>query len=119
MSKGALSHIRVLELSRILAGPWTGQILADLGAEVVKVERPGRGDDTRRWGPPWLQDESGNDTGESAYYLSTNRGKKSVTIDITQPEGQELIRKLAARSDKSIGSDSIDSHCCLCIGGGS
>jgi len=99
MNKGALSHIRVLELSRILAGPWTGQILADLGAEVVKVERPGRGDDTRHWGPPWLQDESGNDTGESAYYLCTNRGKKSVTIDITQSEGQELIRKLAARSD--------------------
>ncbi len=99
MNKGALSHIRVLELSRILAGPWTGQILADLGAEVVKVERPGGGDDTRHWGPPWLQDESGNDTGESAYYLCTNRGKKSVTIDITQSEGQELIRKLAARSD--------------------
>jgi crotonobetainyl-CoA:carnitine CoA-transferase CaiB-like acyl-CoA transferase len=73
---GALSHIRVLDLSRVLAGPWAGQILADLGAEVIKVEQPGKGDDTRAWGPPYLQDEQGLDTTESAYYLSANRGKK-------------------------------------------
>ncbi|MEZ5535948.1 MAG: CaiB/BaiF CoA-transferase family protein [Thiolinea sp.] len=99
MQNGALSHIRVLDMSRILAGPWTGQLLADLGAEVIKVERPGRGDDTRAWGPPWVQDEAGNDTGESAYYTCANRGKQSVTIDITQPEGQALIRQLAAKCD--------------------
>ncbi|MCP3870237.1 MAG: CoA transferase [Gammaproteobacteria bacterium] len=99
MSQGALSHIRVLDISRILAGPWAGQIFADLGAEVIKVERPGRGDDTRRWGPPWLRDRDGNETAESAYYLCANRGKKSVTIDITRPRGQALIRELAASSD--------------------
>jgi crotonobetainyl-CoA:carnitine CoA-transferase CaiB-like acyl-CoA transferase len=96
---GALSHIRVLDLSRILAGPWATQILADLGAEVIKVERPGRGDDTRSWGPPFLRDADGGDTSESAYYLSANRGKKSVTIDITSEEGQALVRRLAERSD--------------------
>jgi crotonobetainyl-CoA:carnitine CoA-transferase CaiB-like acyl-CoA transferase len=89
----------VLDLSRILAGPWTTQILADLGAEVIKVERPGRGDDTRSWGPPFLKDFEGNDTSESAYFLSANRGKKSVTIDITREEGQALVRRLADRSD--------------------
>ncbi len=99
MSEGALSHLRVLDLSRVLAGPTAGQILADLGAEVIKVERPGQGDDTRHWGPPWLRDEAGRDTAESAYYLSANRGKKSVSIDIAQPEGQRLVRELAARSD--------------------
>lgn len=97
--QGALSHLRVLDLSRVLAGPTAGQILADLGAEVIKVERPGRGDDTRHWGPPWLRDEAGRDTAESAYYLSANRGKKSVAIDITCAEGQRLVRDLAARSD--------------------
>ncbi len=96
---GALSHIRVLDLSRVLAGPWAGQILADLGAEVIKVERPGVGDDTRGWGPPYAKDEQGADTSESAYYLSANRNKKSVTIDIAQPEGQKLVRDLAAESD--------------------
>jgi len=96
---GALSHVRVLDLSRVLAGPWSGQVLADLGAEVIKVERPGEGDDTRRWGPPFLKDADGADTAESAYFLSANRGKKSVTIDFTRPEGQELVRKLAAGSD--------------------
>ena len=96
---GALSQLRVLDLSRILAGPWTTQILADLGAEVIKVERPGRGDDTRSWGPPFLRDFDGNDTSESAYFLSANRGKKSVTIDITREEGQALVRRLAERSD--------------------
>jgi crotonobetainyl-CoA:carnitine CoA-transferase CaiB-like acyl-CoA transferase len=96
---GPLSHLRVLDLSRVLAGPWSGQLLADLGAEVIKVERPGEGDDTRGWGPPFLKDKDGQDTAESAYYLSTNRGKRSVTIDFTQPEGQDLVRRLAASSD--------------------
>jgi crotonobetainyl-CoA:carnitine CoA-transferase CaiB-like acyl-CoA transferase len=89
----------MMDLSRILAGPWTTQILADLGAEVIKVERPGRGDDTRSWGPPFLRTADGNDTAESAYFLSANRGKKSVTIDITRAEGQALVRRLAERSD--------------------
>lgn len=96
---GPLSHVRVLDLSRVLAGPWAGQMLADLGAEVIKVERPGKGDDTRGWGPPYLKDEDGNDTSEAAYYLSANRGKRSVTIDFTKPQGQELVKALAAKSD--------------------
>ena len=96
---GALSHLRVLDLSRVLAGPWAGQILADLGAEVIKIERPGNGDDTRAWGPPFLKDACGEDTSEAAYYLSANRNKQSVTIDFTQPEGQRLVRALAAKSD--------------------
>lgn len=96
---GPLSHIRVLDLSRILAGPWASQILGDLGADVVKVERPETGDDTRHWGPPYLKDKDGNDTSESAYYLSANRNKRSVCIDITTSEGQDLIRKLVGKSD--------------------
>lgn len=96
---GALSSIRVLDLSRVLAGPWAGQVLADLGAEVIKVERPGVGDDTRHWGPPFLKDTRGNDTSEAAYYLSANRNKQSITLDFTRPEGQQLIRDLVARSD--------------------
>lgn len=96
---GALSHIRVLDLTRVLAGPWACQMLADLGAEVIKIERPGSGDDTRAWGPPYLKDEEGRDTRESAYFLSTNRGKKSVTLDIATPEGQAIVRKLAMESD--------------------
>ncbi|MDH4580531.1 CoA transferase [Pseudomonas sp. BN415] len=96
---GALSHIRVLDLSRVLAGPWAGQILADLGAEVIKVERPGSGDDTRAWGPPFLKGADGRDTSEAAYFLAANRNKQSVTVDFTRPEGQELVRELAAKSD--------------------
>ncbi len=96
---GALSHLRVLDLSRVLAGPWASQTLADLGAEVIKIERPGTGDDTRAWGPPYLQDNDGNATGESAYFLSANRGKKSVTLDIASPKGQAIVRKLAEQSD--------------------
>ena len=96
---GALSHLRVLDLSRVLAGPWAGQILGDLGARVIKVERPGRGDDTRGWGPPYLKDGDGGDTDQAAYYLTANRNKESVAIDITRPEGQELVRKLAAECD--------------------
>jgi formyl-CoA transferase len=96
---GALSHIRVLDLTRILAGPWCAQTLADLGADVVKVERPGAGDDTRQWGPPYLKTPDGADTREAAYYLCANRNKRSVTIDIATPEGQKLVRELAAVSD--------------------
>jgi glutaryl-CoA transferase len=94
-----LSHIRVLDLTRVLAGPWASQNLADLGAEVIKIERPGSGDDTRSWGPPFLKDRDGKETGESAYFLSVNRGKKSVTLDISKPEGAGIARKLAAKSD--------------------
>lgn len=96
---GALNGIRVLDLSRVLAGPWCGQILADLGAEVIKVERPKLGDDTRSWGPPWMKDNSGQDTQEAAYYQSTNRNKLSVAIDIASSEGQELIKALILDSD--------------------
>lgn len=94
-----LSHIRVLDMSRILAGPWAAQTLADLGAEVIKIERPGAGDDTRTWGPPFIKDTEGNETQESAYFISTNRGKKSVALDISKPEGQAVLKKLAAKSD--------------------
>jgi crotonobetainyl-CoA:carnitine CoA-transferase CaiB-like acyl-CoA transferase len=96
---GPLTHIKVLDLSRVLAGPWCGQLLADLGADVIKVERPDGGDDTRGWGPPYLRDADGGDTSEAAYYLSANRGKRSVCIDFTQPEGQALVRALARKSD--------------------
>ncbi|MGM3275745.1 CaiB/BaiF CoA transferase family protein [Ralstonia sp. 24A2] len=96
---GALSHLRVLDLTRVLAGPWCAQNLADFGADVIKVERPGAGDDTRTWGPPWLQDEAGQDTAEAAYYLAANRNKRSITVDISTPEGQDIVRKLAAHAD--------------------
>jgi crotonobetainyl-CoA:carnitine CoA-transferase CaiB-like acyl-CoA transferase len=97
--KGALSHIRVLDLSRVLAGPWATQLLGDLGAEVIKIERPGNGDDTRAYGPPWVKCPEGSDTDVSAYYLSANRNKESVTIDFTRAAGQALVRELAAQSD--------------------
>ncbi len=96
---GALSHIRVLDLSRVLAGPWCAQNLADLGADVIKVERPGAGDDTRHWGPPFVKDANGNDTAETAYFICINRNKRSITVDISKPEGQEIIRQLAKESD--------------------
>lgn len=96
---GALSHLRVLDLSRVLAGPWASQLLGDLGAEIIKIERPGTGDDTRGWGPPFLKDGAGQDTRDAAYFLCANRNKQSVTIDITRPEGQAIIRALAERSD--------------------
>lgn len=96
---GALSHIRVLDLSRVLAGPWCGQILGDLGAEVIKVERPGSGDDTRHWGPPYIKDADGGDSREAAYFQSANRNKQSLTLDFTQPEGQRLVRELVAQCD--------------------
>jgi crotonobetainyl-CoA:carnitine CoA-transferase CaiB-like acyl-CoA transferase len=94
-----LHGLRVLDLSRVLAGPWCGQILADLGAEVIKIERPVKGDDTREWGPPFLKDKDGKETRESAYFLSANRGKRSVTVDITKEAGRDLIRDLARKSD--------------------
>ncbi|MEK6591654.1 MAG: CaiB/BaiF CoA-transferase family protein, partial [Pseudomonadota bacterium] len=96
---GPLSHVRVLDLSRVLAAPWTGQNLADLGAEVIKVERPGSGDDSRAFGPPWLKDTQGNDTKESAYFAAANRAKKSITINLSKPEGQQIVRDLAAQCD--------------------
>lgn len=98
-SNGPLSHVRVLDLSRILAAPWAGQVLADLGAEVIKVERPGAGDDTRSWGPPFLKDATGQDTREAGYYLAVNRGKQSITVSLEKPEGQKIVRELAARAD--------------------
>jgi crotonobetainyl-CoA:carnitine CoA-transferase CaiB-like acyl-CoA transferase len=97
--QGALSHIRVLDLSRVLAGPWCTQNLADLGAEVIKVERPKVGDDTRSWGPPWIRDANGEETSDSTYYGSANRNKKSIAIDIANAEGQQLVRELAAKCD--------------------
>mgnify|MGYP005820629413 FL=1 len=96
---GALAGLKVLDLSRVLAGPWAGQMLADLGADVVKVERPEVGDDTRAWGPPYLQDADGRDTSEAAYFLSANRNKRSITIDFTQAAGQQQVRELVAEAD--------------------
>lgn len=96
---GPLSNIKVLDLSRILAAPWAGQILADLGAEVIKVERPGAGDDTRTWGPPFLKDADGQDTKEAGYYLAVNRGKESITVSLDKPEGQAIVRELARNAD--------------------
>jgi glutaryl-CoA transferase len=99
MSEGPLTGVRVLDLSRVFAGPWATQALADMGAEVIKVERPGRGDDSRGLGPPFLLDQEGRDTAESAFYLSANRNKKSIALDLSQPRGQEIIRQFAAISD--------------------
>ena len=96
---GALSGIKVLDLSRVLAGPWATQMLADLGADVIKVERPVAGDDTRHWGPPFLKDDAGNDTREASYFTACNRNKRSITIDMAHPEGQALLRQMAAQAD--------------------
>ncbi len=96
---GALSHIRVLDLSRVLAGPWCTQMLADLGADVIKIERPGVGDDTRQWGPPFIPAAGSTGLGESTYFLGANRGKRSVTINLAEPKGQALAREMAALSD--------------------
>ena len=96
---GPLAGIKVLDLSRILAGPWATQCLADFGATVWKVEKPGSGDDTRHWGPPWIKDGKGKATADSAYFASTNRGKQSLAIDFTKPAGQQVIRSLALRAD--------------------
>ena len=96
---GPLAHVRVLDLSRIMAAPWATQIFADLGADVIKVERPGAGDDTRSWGPPFLKDSDGQPTREAGYYLAVNRGKRSITLDLTKPAGQAIVRRMAATSD--------------------
>lgn len=103
-----LSHVRVLDLSRVLAGPWTGQILADLGADVIKVERPGAGDDTRAWGPPYLKDAGGKETSEAGYYLSANRGKRSITVNLDTPEGQKIVRELAKDVDIILENYKVD-----------
>ena len=97
--QGALSHLKVLDLSRVLAGPWCTQMLADLGADVIKVERPQAGDDTRHWGPPFVPDAEGRPTSDATYFTACNRNKRSITIDMARPEGQALIRRLAAESD--------------------
>jgi len=99
---GPLSHLTILDLSRVLAGPWCTQVLADLGATVIKIERPDGGDDTRAWGPPYLKDAAGHDTSEAAYYLSCNRGKLSVAVDFTTPDGQRIVRDLARQADALI-----------------
>ncbi len=105
---GPLAGLRVLDLSRVLAGPWASQFFADMGADVIKVEKPGHGDDTRQWGPPWMQDDNGADTGESAYFLSCNRGKRSVTADISSAEGQALVKRIASQSDVLIENFKVD-----------
>ncbi|QQO19115.1 CoA transferase [Bradyrhizobium diazoefficiens] len=99
LSAAPLSHVKVLDLSRILAAPWAGQVLADLGADVIKVERPGAGDDTRSWGPPFLKDAKGQPTKEAGYYLAVNRGKRSITVSLEKPEGQRIVRELAMKAD--------------------
>lgn len=96
---GPLSHIKVLDMSRVLAAPWAAQNLADLGADVIKVERPVKGDDSRAYAPPFLKDENGKETRESAYFCAANRGKRSITVNLTKPEGQQLVRELAAECD--------------------
>ena len=98
-NSGALAGLKVLDLSRVLAGPWCTQILADLGADVIKIERPGTGDDTRTWGPPFLKDRDGHDTDQSTYFTSCNRNKRSVTIDMASPEGRALLQRMALESD--------------------
>ena len=105
---GALSHIRVLDLSRVLAGPWCSQNLADLGAEVIKVERPGIGDDTRHWGPPFVKDAQGQETAETTYFACINRNKRSITVNLSKPEGQEIIRQLVLESDVLIENYKVD-----------
>ncbi len=98
-AKGALSGIRVVDLTRVLAGPYCTQMLGDLGADVIKIERPGAGDDTRKFAPPFLQDADGNDTSESAYFMSANRNKRSIALDINKPEGQDIVRRLIKDAD--------------------
>ncbi|SVC95507.1 uncharacterized protein METZ01_LOCUS348361, partial [marine metagenome] len=99
MEEGSLQGIRVIDLTRVLAGPWASQLLADYGADVIKVEQPTRGDDTRSWGPPWLRDQTGRDTNDSAYYLAANRNKRSIAVDLSRSEGAQLIKKLVVNAD--------------------
>lgn len=96
---GALAHLKVVDLTRVLAGPWCTQMLADMGADVIKVEKPGEGDDTRHWGPPFLPDAQGKDTTHASYFTTCNRNKRSIAVDISQPSGQEIVRALVMRSD--------------------
>ena len=105
---GPLKGVKVVDLSRVLAGPWCGQVLADMGADVIKVEKPQTGDDTRQWGPPFLKDSVGNDTNDAAYFHSANRGKKSIVVDIQTPQGQDIIRKLVAEADVLIENFRVD-----------
>src|SRR4030095_13578094 len=105
---GPLSHLRVLDLSRIMAGPWTSQILADLGAGVIKVERSRGGDDTRSWGPPYLKDKEGKETKEAGYYLAVNRGKRSITLSLDKPESQQVVRDLAKSADILLENFKVD-----------
>ncbi|MCK5042360.1 MAG: CoA transferase [Sphingomonadales bacterium] len=105
---GPLKGVKVVDLSRVLAGPWCGQVLADMGADVIKVEKPQTGDDTRQWGPPFLKDSVGNDTTDAAYFHSANRGKKSIVVDIQTPQGQDIIRKLVAEADVLIENFRVD-----------
>ena len=109
LAPGPLSHLTILDLSRVLAGPWCTQLLADLGATVIKIERPGAGDDTRAWGPPFLKDTEGRDTSEAAYYLACNRGKLSVAVDFTKPAGQRIVRDLALQADVLIENFKVGS----------
>ena len=108
MSRSPLSHIRVLDLSRIMAGPWASQIFADLGADVIKIERQGRGDDTRSWGPPFLKDAEGKDTTDAGYFLAVNRGKRSIELDIATAEGQRVVRELVRHCDIVIENFKVD-----------
>ena len=112
---GPLGHVRVLELSRVLAGPWAAQTLADLGADVIKVEKPGTGDDTRTYAPPYAANRDGSHSSESAYFLSTNRGKRSVTIDFIHPEGQKLVQAIAAKSDVVIENFKVGGLAKYCL----
>mgnify|MGYP000477630317 CR=1 FL=1 len=105
---GPLNGLKVLDLSRILAGPWSTQVLADYGAEVWKIERPSQGDDTRHWGPPYVKDSSGQDSEQSAYFISANRGKKSIVVDITSPDGQAVIKKLVKEADILVENFKVD-----------
>lgn len=108
MRRGALDGIRVLDLSRVLAGPWAGQLLGDLGADVVKVERPDDGDDTRAWGPPWRKPATDVEAPESAYFTCANRNKRSVALNLADPEGQRIVRALAAKADVLIENFKVD-----------
>lgn len=106
---GALTGYRVLDLSRVLAGPWCGQLLADLGAEVIKIERPGVGDDTRGWGPPYMKNADGSDSSEASYYQSANRNKLSVALNLATPEGQDLVRAMVCECDVLIENYKVGS----------
>ena len=109
-NNGPLSGITVIDLTRILAGPFCTQLLGDLGADIIKIERPGEGDDTRRFGPPYLHDDDGTDTGESAYFMSCNRNKRSVSIDISSSEGQALLLRLIQRADVLVENFKVAYH---------